>query len=268
MYAEVASSYPQVARLRPPSPALPPHRRRRLLVRHGEAALEDEDLAALVPNEHLDIEAARTAAVTRGPVLRPATDRCGRTVILVYLPDSRPAPECMQTCEVVLVSMLQFGDDLRRTARALGMGNLAARVSQALVETGSLRRASRSLEISHLTAASEMRDALHAAGVHSQAGLIARLSGTWLSEPLYSERTIGLIMETFRLRRRDATVAALRASGLTRPEAAAELGISQWAMAESSANVFRTLGVTKAPELSRIVADLMLAADLAERHQG
>jgi len=233
----------------------------RLMIRNSKLAAAGDDAGAFpVEVDNLDIAACRTAVATQAPVLRPAADRLGRTVVVIHSPG--PAHEL--PCEARVVSLLHFGDLLRQAARGLGMSGLGARVCCALVEHGSLRLASRALGISHLTAASEIRDALRAADVHSQSALIHRLAGHWLGDSLRSDRAIALLRSAFNLTLRDARAAALRAAGYTRPEAASVLGVSRWSIEESSANVFAVLGVSKAPELTRLVADLMLSADLAD----
>lgn len=247
----------------------PPYLTFRLTLRDGALVPETpgpetprpETPTCILPADSFQLKPARTAAATGRPVLSPSVDRLGRTIVLAYMPQ----PVCGQPIEVRLVSMLTFGDALHDAARELGASKLAARVCRALVENGSLRRASRSLGIAHQTASSEIKDAMRLAGVNSQSGLVHRLADRWLTEPLWSDRAIDLLQSTFGLTPRDARAGALRALGYRRHEAAAEMGVSQWAMETSCSNVFATLGVSKAPELTRILVDLLLAADLAER---
>ena len=146
------------------------------------------------------------------------------------------------------------------------IGNFAARICAALVENGSLQRAAIHCGITHQTARSEISDAMQAMGVSSQCGLVHRLAMDWLCESLESERAIDLLMTTFGLTWRDARVASLRATGLSRPVVADRLNLSRWSVEDSCANVFSALGVIKAPDLTRIVIDLIFASDVAERH--
>lgn len=200
---------------------------------------------------------AIASAPAPGALLEATVDGSGRTVILAHA-SGRRSPQAL------LISLLNLGDALRQTARRLGLSNLAARICVGLIEQGSLRAAATACGVSYHTARSELRDAMQWTEVTSQSGLVRVLAGDWLSHPLDGERAVTLLMKTFGLRRRDAQVAALRAAGLSRPDAARRLGMSRWAMEDCSSRIYTSLGVSKAPELTRLVIDLLLASDLAE----
>lgn len=223
---------------------------------------QSEAIACIVGEDAFDPNAVRHALRSGEPVLRPSFDRQGRTIILVYGPDARPEGE---TCApVLLTSLLAFGDALHQSARRFGVGKFTARICTALVENGSLRRAATQCGVTHQTARSEIADAMQAMGVTSQCSLVRKMAADWLCDSLESERMIDLLRTTFRLSPRDARVASLRAMGHSRQETAERLGVSRWAVEDSSANVFLTLGVVKAPDLTRILVDLMLASAVAD----
>lgn len=224
----------------------------------GGVSLEGAEPISL---ENFDTATARRSLLRQAPVLQPAVDTHGRTVILVYVPG---APGAGMAGEVYLVSLLCLADEIRHSARLFGMSNLTARLCVALVESGALRPAAVRCGIAYQTARSEIADAILATGANSQGGLIHELARAWLPSPIDGERATQLVMETFGLNRRNAQVACLRAAGLNRPEAAERLGISRWAMEDCSSAVFAALKVTKSPELSRVVVDLMLAAHFAQ----
>lgn len=242
-----------------------PHRRLGFMSRCGAFTGEAGEDPLPVPLDNLEPAAARRAVQENRPVLRPGIDLEGRTVILTYAPsrqDPTSQPDAM-VCEVLLVSMLYRGEDLWDAARRFGLSNLTSRICVALVEEGSLRRASSRCAISHETARSEIALAMQAANVHSQSGLVRRLAEEWLCESLTGNRTAELLAATFGLTRRAARVAALRAFGLGRPQIAQALGLSRWAVEECCARVFTVLGARKAPDLTRIVVDLMAAHEAA-----
>lgn len=239
------------------------------LTRDGRLVPENMRMDPQIPIESLDEAASSLAIRSEEAVIRPGVDDRSRTILLTYVPGPPPRaghPDA-RVSAVFLISLLHMGEALRRRARELGMSNLGARICVSLVENGSLRKASEACGISYQTARSEISEAMQVTGAKNQCALIHCLADDWLPYPFDGKRAIELLMSTFDLTLREAQMAALLAQGHRRPEVARKLGVSQWSVKSGCAHVFAALGVAKAPEITRVVIDLILAADVADRHQ-
>lgn len=243
-----------------------PRHRVAFVTSEGRLALESEGAAPLVPAESIEPDIMRRAISRKAAILRPTLDSHGRTLILSYVPARPAGAEAAEARApaVFLASLTHMGEAVRQTARAsFGMTKLSARVCAALIETGTLRRASKACGVTYLTAQSEMADIMQAAEVNNQSALICKLAETWQPVSLGGDEAALLLTSTFGLSPRDARIAGLIAAGLAREEAGERLGVSKWAIKSSCTRIFSVLGVAKAPELTRVVTDLLLAADLA-----
>lgn len=248
-----------------------PYSRVAFVTSEGRLALESEGALPLVPVEGIEPDIMRRAISRKEAILRPSLDRHGRTIILAYVPARPAGAEATEARApaVFLASLMHMGEAVHQTARSqFGMTKLSARVCAALIETGTLRRASKACGVTYLTAQSEMADIMQAAEVGNQSALICRLAQEWRPGPLDSEEATLLLANTFGLIPRDARIAGLIAMGLAREEAGDRLGVSKWAIKSSCTRIFSILGVAKAPELTRVVIDLLLAAELAASFSG
>lgn len=149
---------------------------------------------------------------------------------------------------------------IRRACEGWRLTSLETRVVSALLGNDNLRAAARTAGVAYETAREAIAAALRKAGARRQADLVRRLHmAAGVGE--FDLAEIGLLAPALGLTLRQAAVCRLVALGLTRPEIAATLQISEHVVKAELKRLFESLGVRTAGALSEVAvqASVLLA---------
>lgn len=206
-------------------------------------------------------------------------DRDDRPILLIYAPAAAavhwPTPFKVRalgagSSDLVAVgalSIAHLSDDIIHAAKALGMTNLEARVSAALVAQGSMRRAAEHCGVTYNTARKTAAEAMHKTGLANQTQLVRKLSELATAVAPPREVAERLLINTFGFSAREARLALLLAEGHNRQQTARIAGLSDAVAKDSFSSIFQILGISKAPEIPRIIMDVFMAALLGNSHR-
>ncbi|WP_305312935.1 LuxR C-terminal-related transcriptional regulator [Phenylobacterium sp.] len=149
---------------------------------------------------------------------------------------------------------------VQRACDGWRLTSLEGRVVAALLGRDNLRAAARSAGVAYETAREAIASALRKAGARRQADLVRRLHmAVGLGD--FDLAETGLLAQALGLSQRQAGVGRLVAMGLTRPEIAATLQVSEHVVKAELKRLFEVLGVRTAGALSEVVvqASVLLA---------
>lgn len=163
---------------------------------------------------------------------------------------------------VAALSLTHLSDDLIFAARALGMTNLEARVSAALVAHGSVRQAAVHARVTYQTARKAIAQAMGRMQVSRQTLLVRKLTELATSSAPSHDIAERLLIDIFGLKRRDVKLTLLLCEGHSRDGAAKIMGLSKAVAKDRFARIFEELGVSKAPEIPRLIMEAFAAAML------
>lgn len=230
----------------------------------------DARFAAWAPPESIDPAAAaatRTSGVARSAA---AIDANGQPLVLVYLPAhdgeafvERGRLEAGQIV-VVALSLAHDADILLDAARAYGMSEREARVAAALVRHGTLPRAAGACGVSYASARDAIAACLRKTGAARQSELVSLLMQQAGYLPSDRDGAARALRDIFGLTAREAELAMLLSEGHTRSEAAAAAGLSDSVAKDVFERVFIALGVSSAPQVSRVAAEAFAASLLPQ----
>ncbi|WP_162814969.1 alpha/beta hydrolase [Erythrobacter aureus] len=165
------------------------------------------------------------------------------------------------------LSLAHLSDALIETARAAGLTNLEARVAAALVSHGHMRRAGAHCGVQYQTARKAASAAMRKLNVSGQAQLVRKMSELVTSVSPPREDARNLLIDIFGFTPREARLALLLAEGHDRKESAEIAGLSNAVAKDVFSCIFEKMGIEKAPEIPRVVADAFLSALFARADQ-
>lgn len=151
----------------------------------------------------------------------------------------------------------------RRAGETLGLTNAEARLVEALGRSGDLRQASRTVGLTYESARTLLASCLKKTGCSRQTDLIRLALSLTAGEVRPPEQAGKLFAELFGLTLSQANLARALARGATRSTAAAALGISEHRAKSELKSIFLACGVTAAPDLARLVAEVEALSGLA-----
>lgn len=241
-----------------------------LIGANGARLWSDTRFETWVRIEALDataLAATRTSGIPRSLAAMDAHDR---PVILVYMParDAEGFLEGRRTepgqVVVAAVSLGHDADILLDAARAHGMTEREARVAAALVQHGALPRAAGACGLSYASARDAISACLRKTGAARQSELVSLLTQHAGYLPTDRDGVARALRDIFGLSARDANLALLLSEGHTRSEAAAAAGLSESVAKDAFERVFIALGVSAAPQVSRVAAEAFAASLLPQ----
>ncbi|HVK81097.1 MAG TPA: alpha/beta fold hydrolase [Verrucomicrobiae bacterium] len=237
---------------------------------NGARIWSDARFTAWAPPEAID-PAAITATRTTGlPRSTAAIDANDQPLVLVYLPahDGGPFLEGRRIepgqIVVVALSLAHDSDVLLDAARAYGMTEREARVAAALVRHGSLPRAAGACAISYASARDAIAACLRKSGAARQSELVSLLTQQAGYLPTDRDGAARALRDIFGLSAREAELAMLLSEGHTRSQAAAAADLSESVAKDVFERVFIALGVSSAPQVSRVAAEAFAASLLPQ----
>ena len=197
-------------------------------------------------------------------------DKDDQPLMLVYLPAQDAAfllgEHRAETGQVVIaaISLAHDSDVLLEAGRSFGMSEREAEVAAALVRYGGLQRAAGACAITYSAARNAIASALRKSGAARQSELVSLLVRHAGYIPADRDGAEQALRDIFGLSARDARLALLLSEGHTRGEAAAAAGLSEAVAKDAFERVFTALGVTAAPQVSRVIAEAFTASLLAQ----
>ena len=222
----------------------------------------------------LDFEASRSVGPETAYITSLAKDAAGRPVLLIHatpdlaqrwivlnpdLATQLRAPDCII---VAAFSLSHLGEEIEYAGRAMGFTNLEARVSAALFAHGSIRRAAPHAGVSYHTARKALSSAMKTAGVSRQTSLVRKLSELATVATPPRDAVEKILIDMFRLSRRDAKLVHLLCEGYTRTDAARIAGISAAVAKDRYSHIFQSLEVGSATDLPPLIMSAFGAAVL------
>jgi pimeloyl-ACP methyl ester carboxylesterase/DNA-binding CsgD family transcriptional regulator len=241
-----------------------------LIGANGARIWSDARFEAWVRRDAVDpamVTATRSGGASRSGATTDANDR---PVVLVYMParDAEGLLEGRRTepgqVVVAAVSLGHDADILLDAARAHGMTEREARIAAALVQHGTLPRAAGACAMSYASARDAIAAGLRKAGAARQSELVSMLAQHAGYLPADRDGIARALRDIFGLSARDADLALLLSEGHTRSEAAAALGLSDSVAKDAFERVFIALGVSSAPQVSRVAAEAFAASLLPQ----
>ncbi|MDP1874945.1 alpha/beta fold hydrolase [Phenylobacterium sp.] len=149
-----------------------------------------------------------------------------------------------------------------RACEGWRLTSLETRVVSALLANDNLKVAARTAGVAYETAREAIAAALRKAGARRQADLVRRLHmAAGVGE--FDLAEVGLFAPALGLPLRQAAVCRLVAMGLTRPEIAATLRVSEHVVKAELKRLFETLGVRTAGALSEVAVQASILLALA-----
>lgn len=241
-----------------------------LIGANGARIWSDKRFEAWVRREAIDPSAVAATRTGGAPRSSAATDVNDRPVVLVYLP-ARDAEALLEGRRAeagqVVVAAVSLGHDadiLLEAARAHGMSEREARVAAALVQHGALPRAAGACGLSYASARDAISACLRKSGAARQSELVSMLMQHAGYLPADRDGIARALRDIFGLSARDADLALLLSEGHTRSEAAAAAGLSESVAKDAFERVFIALGVSSAPQVSRVTAEAFAASLLPQ----
>jgi len=157
---------------------------------------------------------------------------------------------------------------VHEVCESLGLSPLQAALIAALVRHGDLARAAQESNVAYSTARESIAEAMARVGASKRATLIERVVS--LAFGILPSGADGrtFLRDAWGLTPRQATLAVAIAHGATRAEAARSAGASEAVAKKDLANVFVTLGVVNATELSALLSEAAALATLMEVTRG
>jgi pimeloyl-ACP methyl ester carboxylesterase/DNA-binding CsgD family transcriptional regulator len=222
------------------------------------------------PDDAIDpaiVAATRSSGVARSTA---ASDANGQPLVLIYLPaiDGAAFLEARRIeagqIVVVALSLAHNADILLTAARAHGMTEREARIAAALVRHGTLPRAAGACGMSYASARDAIAACLRKAGAARQSELVSLLTQQAGYLPTDRDGAARALRDIFGLSPREAELALLLSEGHTRSEAAAAAGLSDSVAKDAFERVFIALGVSSAPQVSRVAAEAFAASLLPQ----
>ena len=201
-------------------------------------------------------------------------DQHGRPLLLLYAPAAiglvwpfHPTEEVRKIARngglvIGALSLAYLSDDLIRAARAMGMTNLEARLSAALVGHGSVPQAAAFCRVTYQTARKAISSAMKKVGAGRQAQLVRKLTEVMTNVAPPREVAERLLIDMFGLSYRDARLALLLGEGHGRDSAAKIAGLSKAVAKDGFTRIFETLTISSAAEIPRIVMESFASAFL------
>ncbi|WP_135211287.1 alpha/beta fold hydrolase [Vitreimonas flagellata] len=230
----------------------------------------DAHFADWAPADAIDPAIVATTRSSGAPRSTAASDINGQPLVLVYLParDGEAYVEGRRVeagqVVVVAISLAHDGDILLSAARAHGMTEREARVAAALVRHGTLPRAAGACGMSYASARDAIAACLRKAGAARQSELVSLLTQQAGYLPADRDGAARALRDIFGLSAREAELALLLSEGHTRSEAAAAAGLSESVAKDVFERVFIALGVSSAPQVSRVAAEAFAASLLPQ----
>jgi pimeloyl-ACP methyl ester carboxylesterase/DNA-binding CsgD family transcriptional regulator len=235
-----------------------------------------ESWTGKAPVDHAVCEEVRARQRER---IVQTTDDNGRPLLLIYAPFKTAVHWPIKVdiagvgrgsagaVAVGALSLAHLSDDLVHTARAFGLNNLEAKIAVALVEQGSMKQAANQCGITYNTARKAAADAMRKMAVSSQTQLVRKLTELVTSVAPPREAAERLLVDTFGFTLRQARLALLLAEGHSRQQVARIAGLSSAVAKDNFSAIFETLGISKAPQLPRIVMEVFMLALLGDAEQ-
>ncbi len=149
-------------------------------------------------------------------------------------------------------------------ARVFGFTGLETRLTQALLAGGDVPQAARLAGVGYETAREAIKSAMRKAGARRQGGFISTCIALQSGEAAGHVQVAPILQDLFGLTRRQGQVAVTVATGCTRSEAAAALGLSENVVKAEMKAVFIACLVESVAALSAVVAQVRALAELAE----
>jgi pimeloyl-ACP methyl ester carboxylesterase/DNA-binding CsgD family transcriptional regulator len=242
-------------------------------------AIVQSDGARVWADRHFDqwVDASAIDAGIIASARRPGggrsvatTDQHDQPLMLVYLPSqdagSLLGERRIEAGQVVIaaISLAHDSDLLIEAGRSFGMSDREAEVAAALVRYGGLQRAAGACGVTYSAARNAIASALRKAGAARQSELVSLLVRHAGYIPADRDGAEQALRDIFGLSARDARLALLLSEGHTRGEAAAAAGLSEAVAKDAFERVFTALGVTAAPQVSRVIAEAFTASLLAQ----
>ncbi|PIB92572.1 alpha/beta fold hydrolase [Caulobacter sp. FWC2] len=188
------------------------------------------------------------------------------SVIFVYAPAAvaiptwHLPPEITEAAQggkvVVLTTLAARSGPLERACGAFGLTASQTRVVLAVVRAGSIKAAAQALVISHVTARETLSEVYRRTGARRLPELVGLLSGLAFGLLPSQSDYASLLVDVWGLRRNQASIALLVASGASREEAARALGLSVAVVRKELEQIFAALHVRSAGELARTVSTM------------
>lgn len=240
----------------------------------GDILWADPAFDRWIGHDAIDQDVCDSVRVSAKARLVLSEDQNGCPAMLCYAPASKARQWPLQYREragtaqtkwsvaVGAISFAHMSDEVVFATRALGFSNLEARVSAALVATGSVRQAAKYARVTYQTGRKAISDSMTKLGVSRQAALVHRLSKLATNAAPPRAAAIALLTDLFALRAKDARLAFLLCEGRSRDDAAAIEGISRSVAKDRYKRIFQRLGVRSAAEIPRLVMEAFAAAML------
>lgn len=161
----------------------------------------------------------------------------------------------------IVTSHTPRGDRLEAGLRRFELTPLQSRICLAVIDHGDLKLAAAALGISYQTARASFGEAMTRVGARKLPQLVGEV--TRASFGLLASADVGpLLTDLWGLSERQAALAVLITRGLTREAAAERLGISIPTAKKDLEQVYLSLNVTRAGELSRVLSGIAAAASV------
>lgn len=235
----------------------------------GQVILANPEFLTLIGTRLIDVDAVARAArgyPSTSPVEIDGLDGRRDVGLLAYAlgsqvlnwrlpPDIKSAAMAAPNRVVVLSCHAASGlEPLEAACRAYGLSTLQTRVTRETVRHGQVRAAALSLGISFHTAREALAEAMRRVGTSKVAGLIATITSIMFGV-LPSHDDADILADVWGLTKRQAAVAGLISSGLTRAEAARALEISEAVVKKELDWIYLQLNVGNAGALARKVVE-------------
>lgn len=237
------------------------------LDRQGERLWADEalgeiDIGDMEVLSGSDIPRLRMAARPHGPAMLLLRMRAGMAVDWPLSPPLRAALRAGAAEVLIAYRPLAHPELTARACDGWRMTPLESRVVAALLSHENLRPAARAAGVAYETAREALAGAMAKAGARRQPDLIRRLHVA-LGVGEFDLAEVGLLAAALDLSERAAAVARLVALGLSRPEIAASLGVSEHVVKAELKRLFETFGVGSGLALSEQVVEASVLLALA-----
>jgi pimeloyl-ACP methyl ester carboxylesterase/DNA-binding CsgD family transcriptional regulator len=242
-------------------------------------AWQDHRFSTWLDRETLDADVARQVRRTGGVALGQGFDLNGYALTCVYAsspaaaqwpiaPDPATLTRLGTKAVIVVVVSLSFLDDeLIAIGRAFGMTLAQARMSAALVRFGALPQAAAFCNVSYETARETIEAARRKTNSSRLTQLVSKLTSLVTSAQPAVETVEHVLVDVFGLSVREAKLALVLTQAGTRGQAAKMAGLSEAAAKSAFATLFERLGVTSAPQLSRMLNETIASALLVGASQ-
>ena len=214
------------------------------------------DLPVLTPDQARPgrlLSLAGTDGVTVHAIAAPVAEAEGWNL----LPAVRAAMAAHADGWLLLVAGCAVGEGpLDAACRAFGLTDLERRVVSAVVRTGSARRGAETAGLAYATVRETLGRAAKRMGVRNLPAIVHAVVAAAFGVLPAEGDSRAILTDMLPLTERQATIAALVTTGMSRDDIARATGVSAAVIKKELEVVFQTLGVASAAALSRLIAEV------------